>query len=254
MAYPYTTSTPKRLAADILASPKTHGPFAQVEKRGLRFYHPGLGRFINRDPAGYLGGNNIFAFVGNNPCCRVDLLGLTDTEYYDVGGPYYQLALKLGPDEWGTASAVLTYRLLTGNISTKKEADSSCSDCYRRVVTYKRDVEFYADKLKIRLPNWTAYSSASADEKKAWDSMIAALTAHEQHHIDIYKEFNAVVNLQGVGSDCLYSKAKQAAWEAFKKKLDDEFKKREDENEKKQKQYDADTNHGANEGVVLPQV
>ncbi len=208
------------------------------------------------DPIGYLGGNNLFKFVGNNPCCRVDLLGLTDTEYeyYDVGGPYYQLTINLGLDEWGTASALLTYRLLKGSLSTKKEADSSCSDYYRCVVTYKRDVEFYANKLKIRLPNWTAYSSASADEKKAWDSMVAALTAHEQHHIDIFKEFNATVNIEGVGSDCLYSKAKQAAWEAFKKKLDSELKTREDENDKKQEQYDADTNHGANEGVTLPQI
>jgi RHS repeat-associated protein len=45
---------------------------------GLRFYDPSLGRFINRDPIGESGGNNLYAFAGNNPVNRWDYLGLDD--------------------------------------------------------------------------------------------------------------------------------------------------------------------------------
>jgi RHS repeat-associated protein len=34
---------------------------------GGRYYSPGLGRFLNRDPIGELGGANLYAFVGNDP-------------------------------------------------------------------------------------------------------------------------------------------------------------------------------------------
>lgn len=43
---------------------------------GLRYYHPKLGRFINRDPAGESGGLNLHAFVGNDPTNRSDVLGM----------------------------------------------------------------------------------------------------------------------------------------------------------------------------------
>ncbi len=43
---------------------------------GLRFYAPGLGRWINRDPMGEAGGTNVYLFVGNNPVNMVDENGL----------------------------------------------------------------------------------------------------------------------------------------------------------------------------------
>jgi RHS repeat-associated protein len=42
---------------------------------GLRYYDPGLGRFLNRDPLGEAGGENFYAFVGNGPVNRLDVLG-----------------------------------------------------------------------------------------------------------------------------------------------------------------------------------
>ena len=41
-----------------------------------RYYHPRLQRFITEDPAGFLGGINLYAYVENNPINRVDPLGL----------------------------------------------------------------------------------------------------------------------------------------------------------------------------------
>ncbi|MCF7689359.1 MAG: RHS repeat-associated core domain-containing protein, partial [Cephaloticoccus sp.] len=43
---------------------------------GQRYYSPSLGRFINRDPIEEQGGINLYAFVGNNPVNRWDLLGM----------------------------------------------------------------------------------------------------------------------------------------------------------------------------------
>lgn len=43
---------------------------------GHRYYDPGLGRFINRDPAEEAGGVNLYAFVGNDPANRWDSLGM----------------------------------------------------------------------------------------------------------------------------------------------------------------------------------
>ncbi len=47
---------------------------------GFRFYSPGQGRFLNRDPLEERGGLNLYAFVGNDPVNRWDYLGLKDPE------------------------------------------------------------------------------------------------------------------------------------------------------------------------------
>ncbi len=43
---------------------------------GFRFYHPELGRFVNRDPVAEVGGANLYRFVNNNPVSNIDIWGL----------------------------------------------------------------------------------------------------------------------------------------------------------------------------------
>ena len=45
---------------------------------GHRYYDPGAGRFLNRDPVGMEGGVNIYAYCQNNPINFYDPLGLDD--------------------------------------------------------------------------------------------------------------------------------------------------------------------------------
>ncbi len=59
---------------------------------GYRFYSPGLGRWINRDPIQENGGVNLYAMVANNPVNSVDIYGLEDLSIY--GGDW-------GVEGWG---------------------------------------------------------------------------------------------------------------------------------------------------------
>ena len=45
---------------------------------GFRYYSPSLGRFLNRDPLGELGGSNLYAFVENDPVNGWDRFGLEE--------------------------------------------------------------------------------------------------------------------------------------------------------------------------------
>ncbi len=51
-----------------------------------RYYHPGLGRWLSRDPIGIAGGLNLYAMVGNDPVNLIDMLGLL--EYNIFVHPY----------------------------------------------------------------------------------------------------------------------------------------------------------------------
>ncbi len=48
----------------------------QMYYYGYRFYHPELGRWLNRDPIRERGGLNLYAFVRNLPVAIIDKLGL----------------------------------------------------------------------------------------------------------------------------------------------------------------------------------
>jgi len=47
-----------------------------LDNFGMRYYDPGLGRFLTRDPAGYPDGPNNYLYCNNNPINFIDPLGL----------------------------------------------------------------------------------------------------------------------------------------------------------------------------------
>jgi len=50
-----------------------------------RYYDANLGRFISEDPAGFVDGTNLYAYVGGNPVMLVDPSGLTGSEVGRAG-------------------------------------------------------------------------------------------------------------------------------------------------------------------------
>jgi RHS repeat-associated protein len=68
---------------------------------GLRYYSPGLGRFINRDPIAEAGGVNMYGFCANDPLNSIDRMGLFGEEapslaQYIVNGA--QTGSEFGPE------------------------------------------------------------------------------------------------------------------------------------------------------------
>ena len=56
---------------------KRHSGESGMQVPGLRYYSPGLGRWVNRDPIGEKGGTGLLTFADNSPVRKCDLLGLT---------------------------------------------------------------------------------------------------------------------------------------------------------------------------------
>ncbi len=67
-----------------LYGPSPDLPPITLQHVGERWYQPGIGRFIQRDPIGLSGGMNVYAYVGNRPTNAIDPSGLgaaTDPDF-----------------------------------------------------------------------------------------------------------------------------------------------------------------------------
>ena len=60
-----------------------------------RYYDPALGRFMSRDPIGYLGGINLYEYCGDRPINNTDPSGSTTV----MNGNYWDLGSS-GPMKW----------------------------------------------------------------------------------------------------------------------------------------------------------
>jgi len=83
-----------RAAAHPWDPKPSRGPIREVIS-GYRFYNPDLGRWINRDPIGELGGVHLYAFLKNHVIAAIDLFG---AKIYLPGDPGYP-NLPPGPGE-----------------------------------------------------------------------------------------------------------------------------------------------------------
>jgi RHS repeat-associated protein len=53
-----------------------------------RYYDSKVGRFVTKDPIGFKGGINVYAYVGNNAVNRIDPMGLDDGWSWYGGWPW----------------------------------------------------------------------------------------------------------------------------------------------------------------------
>ncbi len=77
-----------------------------------RDYHPSLGRFMQRDPLGFVPGLNLYRYVSNNPLGYVDPFGLAkEPSFWDKEPGFFESMIPV----WGSArSAIADFR--KGNI------------------------------------------------------------------------------------------------------------------------------------------
>jgi RHS repeat-associated protein len=64
----------------LVVAQDTHSENRMASYYRARYYDPSTGRFLSEDPAGFEGGINSYAFVGNNPVDLIDPSGLYDTD------------------------------------------------------------------------------------------------------------------------------------------------------------------------------
>jgi RHS repeat-associated protein len=65
-----------RVPGPYFGSPKTADPRPNTVVSGRRYYSPGQGRFLGRDPKEEKGGLNVYGFTRNNPINLWDVLGM----------------------------------------------------------------------------------------------------------------------------------------------------------------------------------
>ena len=61
---------------------------------GYRYYDPGAGKWLNRDPLEEQGGDNLYGFVNNNPISAVDVLGSAIQSTCPLDGYFKSLGLS----------------------------------------------------------------------------------------------------------------------------------------------------------------
>jgi RHS repeat-associated protein len=64
-------------ANNRLANTKERSLSLGLDNHGFRYYDPALGRYLSRDPAGFVDGLNVYLYVRGNPINRIDPLGLS---------------------------------------------------------------------------------------------------------------------------------------------------------------------------------
>jgi RHS repeat-associated protein len=78
---------------------------------GARYYSPTLGRFLQTDPIGTSGGNNLYAYVNNDPVNLADPTGLSPEEQQEFAMNSGDPSSAAGPSTNATPS---TYLILEG--------------------------------------------------------------------------------------------------------------------------------------------
>ncbi len=75
-AYGVTTKTGDIVNNNFRYTGREFDPEIGIYYYRARYYDPGVGRFITKDPIGFAGGVNLYGYVGNNPVNTTDPLGL----------------------------------------------------------------------------------------------------------------------------------------------------------------------------------
>jgi len=130
---------------------------------GYRYYNPSTGRWLNRDPIGENGGNNLLAFVRNDGVNRLDILGLlwatcknecsTDGDVRVIDVQVVYLPAHLTPDKYKKINNLINHLGevdFASNLIPGKSVASSIKNAVEVVVDAQLDspTQIVNDALK----------------------------------------------------------------------------------------------------------
>ena len=94
-----------------------------------RYYDPNTGRWLNRDPIGYAGGRNLYAYCGGNPVGRLDPLGLAA----DDDDPFAEVdAYRRAMGNWSAAWDDKANEQRNRDLAQIGAADQACKKPFAR--------------------------------------------------------------------------------------------------------------------------
>ena len=124
---PFGDSAPEGSYSLALRFP---GQYADTET-GLyynlqRFYHPGIGRYLQSDPIGLAGGMNTYGYASSNPAAFIDRMGLQS--HVLCMNPINAEACAAAGIEIGSAAERAAAAAAAAAAASKAVTDSVCSD------------------------------------------------------------------------------------------------------------------------------
>jgi len=94
-----------------------------------------------------------------------------------------------------------------------------------------------AIEIRIKMPEWTGYSTATDAERIEWDRFLAALQRHEQGHVELVVEHLSDVD------ELLIGKSIESAKQSWKSALVTL--------KTASRTYDQETDHGRKQGAII---
>jgi len=118
---------------------------------GYRYYNAAMGRWVSRDPIAERGGLNIYAFVVNCPCVRVDKLGRN------------QVTIEFEQTSTFVTATVVGSNPCLGPFQIVFHLSNASHDLNSTVLN---DAKFFADGYPITPTNWLPSSGSNGG---SWD-------------------------------------------------------------------------------------
>jgi len=150
-------------------------------------YHPTLGRWLERDPAGYVEGMNLYQYVSSNPANLTDPMGLCpDNSIAPLPGQDMTIT---GPGAAGNLDLTGTggYTVSTGAGTTGAGGASAIADggiletvagIYRQYLEAHSMIPGIGGPFQVQLYLWNVGADISADMKRGLDFFNAADQAY----------------------------------------------------------------------------
>lgn len=225
---------------------------------GYRYYSPGCGRWLARDPLGEFEGPYLYLVLKNNAVLSIDPFGF----YTTIAWSDFEGTSDAASPRDATIFWYHTFTYGEKKAECKEVSSSNCTGKRYKVTTWnpttrKNDESFTDCKLgckcfecSLSYPSFTVLGMMI--KKRSWvkaGAATATLLGHEQLHLSIAEKVAAVATppireITGKGVNCTENAAANDALEDWIAQKDVIWAKLDRVDETVQGKYDTDTLHG----------